>query len=64
MQLPWTHGRIRLKNTRDGAPPTSSNRNDGNGFARWIAGYREQLERFCQGADHAGRESTQRKGKV
>jgi hypothetical protein len=64
IQLPWTQGRIRLKNTREGGPPTSSNQNDGNGFASWIVVYREQLGRFCQGADHARRESTQRKGKV
>jgi hypothetical protein len=64
MQLPWAHGRIRLKNTREGAPPTSSNLDDGNGFTSWLAVYRERLERFCKGADHARRELTQRKGKV
>jgi hypothetical protein len=64
MQLPWTHGRIRLKNTREDAPPNESNRNDGRGFTGWLAVYREHLERFCQGADRTRRESTQRKGRV
>ena len=64
MQMPWTHGRIRLKNTREGASPTRSSPKNGDAFAIWLAGYRERLERICKGAEPTLRESTERKGTV
>jgi len=57
MLLPWTHGRIRLKNTREGASPTQLSLKKGEGFAAWLAAYRERLKRMCEDAN-----SPERKG--
>jgi hypothetical protein len=51
MQQLWKHGRIRSKNTREGASPTRPSPKDGDGFAIWLAMYRERLERICKGAE-------------
>jgi hypothetical protein len=64
MQLPWTHGRIRLKNTREGASPTKSTLKDGDEFVTWLAKYRECLERIYKDAELARRESMERKGTI
>jgi len=62
MQLPWKHERIRLKNTRADAPPTSSRLKDGDDFTTWLAEYCECLERIRNGTEPSGKESTERKG--
>jgi len=64
MQLPWKYGRIRLKNTREGASPTRSSPKDGEGFAIWLAIYRERLQQICKGAEPARTESREWKGTV
>lgn len=64
MQLPWKHGRIRLKNTRESASPTRLNSKENDEFPVWLAMYRERLERVREAAGTARAESRKREGTV